>query len=84
MRREAGPGRPHLAAPPFSESVVIELPGSGYWVTFSPDGRYGFVALSDRDEVAVADTASKRVVRYLDAGKAPRRNLILEYAQSSP
>jgi DNA-binding beta-propeller fold protein YncE len=70
-----------LEAPAFPEAAIIELAGKGYWLTFSPDSRYGFVALSDRDQVAVVRATDRRVVRYLDAGKAPKRNLVLlQYA----
>ena len=66
-----------LDPPAFPETAIVELPGKGYWLTFSPDGRYGFVALSDRDEVAVVDATERRVVRLLRTGKAPKRNLVL-------
>jgi DNA-binding beta-propeller fold protein YncE len=67
-------------APAFPEQTVVELPGRGYWLTFSPDSRYGFIALGDRDQVAVVHAADKQVVRYLDVGRTPKRNLVLEYA----
>lgn len=69
-----------LEAPAFPESSVVNLSGKGYWLTFTPDSRFGFVALSDRDQVAVVRAADKRVVRYLDVGRAPKRNLALEHA----
>jgi hypothetical protein len=67
-----------IAKPRFPEEALIELPSMGYWLTFSPDSRYGFVALSDRDQVAVVDAMDRRLVRYLDVGKAPKRNLVLQ------
>jgi DNA-binding beta-propeller fold protein YncE len=70
----------HRVEPPaFPERAIVKLPSIGYWLTFSPDGRYGFVALSRENRVAVVDTAKKQVVRLLDAGSAPKRNLVLEY-----
>lgn len=73
-----------LEAPAFPEAAVIELPGKGYWLTFSPDSRYGFVTLSDRNQVTVVNAADRRVVRYLEVGKAPKRNLVLQYARQPP
>jgi len=70
-----------LEAPRFPGAAVIDLPAKGYWLTFSPDSRYGFVALSDRDQVAVVRVADRRLVRYLEVGKAPKRNVVLQYAR---
>lgn len=66
-----------LAGPDFPEKDLIGLEGKGYWLTFSPDGRYAFVALSGQDRVAVVDAASKRIVRHLPAGSAPKRNIVI-------
>jgi len=65
--------------PSYPETHRIGLTGKGYWLTFSPDSRYAFVALSNRNQVAVVDTKSKDIVQHLDAGKAPKRNLVLTY-----
>jgi DNA-binding beta-propeller fold protein YncE len=67
----------NTSEPSFSETQSIALEGKGYWLTFSPDSRYGFVALSSRDSVAVVDAIDKRVVRYLAAGRGPKRNLVI-------
>ena len=64
-----------LAAPGFQELATIRLPAKGYWITFSPDGRYAFVALSGACGIAMIDTQTRRVVRLLKAGKHPKRNL---------
>jgi DNA-binding beta-propeller fold protein YncE len=66
-----------LESPAFAETATIALPSKGYWITFSPDGRYACVALADTGEVAVIDAASRSVVRRLKAGAAPKRNLVL-------
>lgn len=70
----------HRVEPPaFPEHTTLTLPGKGYWLTFSPDSRYGFVALPGKDQVAVVDAATKKVVHLLDVGNTPKRNLVLEY-----
>ncbi|MEX1155148.1 cytochrome D1 domain-containing protein [Parvibaculum sp.] len=65
------------AAPGFPERATIDLPGKGYWLTFSPDGRHAFIALSDRSEVAMVDATSKDIIRILKAGQRPKRNLVI-------
>ncbi len=66
-----------LRPPDFPERHTLELTGKGYWLTFSADSRYAFVALTGLKQVAVVDTETKAVVRHLDAGKAPKRNLVI-------
>jgi DNA-binding beta-propeller fold protein YncE len=66
-----------LEAPAFPETGLVELDGKGYWLGFSPDSRHAFVALSGQNRVAVIDVEARRVERYLAAGRAPKRNLIL-------
>jgi len=66
-----------LAEPKFSEVAAIRLPAKGYWITFSPDGRFAYVALTGDCGVAVIDTQTKQILRRLEAGKRPKRNLAL-------
>lgn len=66
-----------LVAPGFRELAAISLPAKGYWITFSPDGRHAFVALSGTDRVAMINTDTRRIVKVLDAGAGPKRNLVL-------
>lgn len=68
----------HGAERPFAERATVKLPGKGYWLTFSPDGRYGFIALSELDSVVVMDAVTKQIVSSLSTGKSPKRNLVLE------
>lgn len=64
----------------FPQAASIELPSDGYWVTFSPDGRYAFVALTEEDRVAVVDAERREIVRYVRVGDGPKRNLVLPRA----
>ncbi len=66
-----------LADRTFPEEAHLDLPGKGYWLTFSADGRYVFVALSAESQVAMIDAETREIVRILDAGAGPKRNLIL-------
>lgn len=66
-------------SPTFSEKQLITLPSKGYWLTFSADNKYAFVALADQDMVAVFDVATKKIIHQLAAGKSPKRNLVISY-----
>jgi YVTN family beta-propeller protein len=68
-----------LTAPDFPELAGIRLPAKGYWLTFSPDSRQAFVALSEADEVAVIDTETRAVVDRIAVGTEPKRNLVITY-----
>ncbi|NIP60749.1 MAG: hypothetical protein GWM92_02955 [Gemmatimonadetes bacterium] len=66
-----------IAGRAFPEVASVPLPGKGYWITFSPDGRQAFVALSGRNAVAVVDAETKTVVTEVPVGLDPKRNLVL-------
>ena len=69
----------HSASDPsYPETHLMTLDGKGYWITFSLDSRYAFIALADQNKVAVIDTAEKKLVQYLRAGDTPKRNLVVE------
>jgi hypothetical protein len=73
----------HLDENVFDEKEMIAMPGKGYWLTFSPDNRYGFIALSDSDEVAVYSVANKSLLHRLSGGKSPKRNLVVTISLDS-
>ena len=60
------------------ETHHIPLKDDGYWLTFSPDDRFAFVALRDAGEIAMIDTQSKLIITHLKAGVKPKRNLVLQ------
>ncbi|MEN8160042.1 MAG: cytochrome D1 domain-containing protein [Myxococcota bacterium] len=65
----------------YPERAVIELPAKGYWLTFSPDGRLAFIALSEVDAVAVVDASRRRLVGRVAVGRGPKRNLVIRSAR---
>ncbi len=67
-----------LRRPAFPEVASIPIMDEVYWITFSPDGRYAFAAVSAANKVAVIDSQSRRVVSYLSVGERPKRNLVIE------
>jgi YVTN family beta-propeller protein len=66
-----------LTRPGFSEIASIAAVGDVFWLTFSLDGRYAFVALPRRNMVGVVDAQTKAVVRYIEVGARPLRNLVI-------
>ena len=63
----------------YGETAHLNLDGTGYWLSFSPDSRYAAVALADLDQVAIVDTHDKRIVRLLAVGNRPKRNIIIDH-----
>jgi DNA-binding beta-propeller fold protein YncE len=47
----------------------IRVEGMPHWITFSPDGRYGYASLNDSDKVAVIEVATHKVVKNLQLPK---------------
>jgi YVTN family beta-propeller protein len=60
--------------------ATIPMPGGVYWLTFSPDGRFGYVSVLTRNEVAVVDTATKKVITTIPVGKEPKRLMVVTMA----
>jgi len=67
-----------IAAPSHPEVAHVALDAKAYWLTFSPDGRWAFAALSGVGRVAVVDAGGHRVVDHLEAGRRPKRNLVID------
>lgn len=74
LPKETGPNK-SLSLP---ETHHISLEDDGYWLTFSPDDRFAFVALRDAGEVIMIDTQGKLIITRLKAGVKPKRNLVLQ------
>jgi hypothetical protein len=73
-----------LTNPSYPEVARIALEDKGYWLTFSSDGRWSFVALSGASQVAMIDVENLEVVALLEAGSSPKRNLVIDSNQSRP
>lgn len=57
--------------------ATIPMGGRVYWLTFSPDGKHCYVSVRSRNETAVVDTATKRIIARIPAGKEPKRLLVV-------
>ncbi len=58
--------------------ATIPIGGTVYWLTFGPDGKYCYVSVRSRNEVAVVDTTTRQVVARIPAGKEPKRLLVVD------
>jgi YVTN family beta-propeller protein len=45
------------------------------WLTFTPDSRHVYVANGHSDDVSIIDIASRREIKRLKVGSAPKRNI---------
>ena len=82
-----GPASSAVAAYEFAKARItgekpkqiasIAMPGSVYWLTFSPDGKTCYVSVFGNNDVAAIDTATKKISAVMPAGKGPKRLLIL-------
>jgi DNA-binding beta-propeller fold protein YncE len=70
-----------LAEPGFRETAAVAMPGRVYWVSFTPDSRFGFVSVRSRNQVAVVDCQSKQIVAHLDVGREPKRTQVIDVPQ---
>lgn len=44
------------------------------WVTFTPDGRYAYIAAAGDNQTFVIDVATRKEVARIDVGQVPKRN----------
>ncbi len=66
-----------LTVEPPKQTATIVMHGGGYWMCFSPDGKYCYISERIGDSVAVLDTATKQSVARIPVGKAPKRLLVV-------
>jgi len=55
-----------------SKTATLPLPGMPYDVVLSPDGATAYVSVSQLDQVAVIDVASRTVTARIPTGRRPR------------
>lgn len=67
----------HNGRAPFDERSWIPLRDDAYWLTFSPDGKYAFIPIPGRREVAMVDASARKVVSHIPVGDGPKRNLVI-------
>ena len=57
--------------------ATVPIGADVYWLTFSPDGKNCYVSALTNDEVAVVDTATKKVTSRIPVGKKPKRLIVV-------
>lgn len=69
-----------LTAEPPRQVATIVMQGGGYWMCFSPDGRFCYISERIGNTVAVIDTATRRIVARIPVGEVPKRLLVVTLA----
>jgi YVTN family beta-propeller protein len=62
----------------YPQIATIEMPGRIYWVSFTPDSRYGYVSVRSDKKVAVVDCRTKKIVKLLEVGREPKRTQVID------
>jgi YVTN family beta-propeller protein len=63
---------------PPKQVATIVMKGGGYWIAFSPDGKFCYISERIGDSVAVIDTTTRKTVARIEVGKAPKRLLVVD------
>lgn len=66
-----------ITSDPPKQVASVEMQGDVYWLCFSPDGKTCFISEQNRNQIAVVDTSSRRILSHIPVGKAPKRVLTL-------
>jgi len=64
------------------QMATIPIGSQIYWVTFTPDGKVCYVAARGANAVAAVDTATKKIIARIPAGKEPKRLLVVTLPNS--
>ncbi len=62
---------------PPKQIATVALGGPVYWLTFSPDGKIGYVSVRGKNEVAAVDTETKKILTRIPVGEVPKRLMVL-------
>ncbi|HWB10124.1 MAG TPA: cytochrome D1 domain-containing protein [Pirellulales bacterium] len=66
-----------LTVEPPHQVATIAMQGGGYWICFSPDGRFCYISERIGNTVAVIDTSSRQIVARIAVGRVPKRVLVV-------
>jgi len=72
-----------LTAEPPKQVATLVMKGGGYWICFSPDGKYCYISERIGNSVAVIDTKTRETVARIEVGKAPKREVAIPTEQPS-
>ena len=66
-----------MTRPDYPEIAAIPMIGRIYWLCFSPDSRYAFIAVRSQSKTCVVDTQTKKIVTHIEVGNTPKRNIVI-------
>jgi YVTN family beta-propeller protein len=66
-----------LTVSPPRQVATLVMKGGGYWMCFSPDGKFCYISERLGNSVAVFDTRSRKVVARIKVGQVPKRLLVV-------
>jgi YVTN family beta-propeller protein len=64
----------------FPETHALPMIGRIYWLCFSPDSKYAYLAVRSKSKVCVVDAQTKKVVTHIEVGNTPKRNMVITLA----
>ena len=63
--------------PEYPEIASIPMIGRIYWLCFSPDSKYAYIAIRSERRICLVDAQTKKVITHIEVGNTPKRNLVL-------
>ena len=66
-----------LTQPSYPEIAALSMMGRVYWLCFSPDSKFAYIAVRSEEKVCVVDAQTKKIVTHIAVGKTPKRNLVI-------
>ena len=61
----------------YPEIAQIPMIERSYWLCFSPDSKYAYISVRGARKVAVVDCKTKKILKHLEVGDNPKRNLVI-------
>jgi YVTN family beta-propeller protein len=66
-----------LTQPDYPEISTLPMVGRAYWLCFSPDSKFAYIAVRSEQKVCVVDAQTKKIVTHIAVGNIPKRNLVI-------
>lgn len=67
-----------LKVRPPRQIATIEMKGGGYWLCFSPNGKFCYISERIGNTVAVLDTKTRKSIARIRVGEVPKRILFVD------
>ncbi len=66
-----------ITNPDYPEVAALLMIERVYWLCFSPDSKFAYISVRGANKICVVDCATKEVVKHIDVGDMPKRNLVI-------